>query len=108
MDTKQLSEILEEQAMVRARKFLDKARDEYMKAVNLRGTPTIVTTTQRNMDEEVFVDLYKFLADFTDQLMVKREQGIKAVAIQDFLKKFESFQSHMLTIEQYAQDMVDG
>lgn len=108
MDTGQLAVILQDQAIGKEKAMMDKVIDQCMSGLRLSGTSFIVNTTRVGTDEEVAVDVYKFFQAFKIQLLAKRDQSIRTDAIRDFLNKFESFQSHMLTIEQYAQDMVEG
>lgn len=109
METNKLCEVLEERAMTDARKHLRSVVDKFNKDIGLAGTTEyiIIKGDKKYSDREMGTYISTMLNAIVDQLIAKREKGIRAKAVSDFMKQFESFQNHMLTIEQYAQDMLD-
>lgn len=104
MDTKQLSDILADRAMRKARDTLVRAANTYTSALRLSGTNFAIKLTEGDGMNMVTINTttMKILDSITEQLLASRAEGIKAGAIEDFLSDFQSFKKNMLDLEQYA------
>lgn len=109
METNKLCEILHKQAIDKTTDDLQRAAEQYQKSLGLYNEGTKYIVFRDEEGKEVFKEtFYKILGVISSQLIGERSDKIKAAALKDFMDKFKSFNTHLLTIEQYAQDMMES
>ena len=106
MDINQLTKILETKAIRLAEEKLNKAKHNYVQACGITSQTAISFPGGEN-NKLVFTSMGVVLDTIIEQLLKNREKDIKAQAISDFLSKFDSYRNHILSLEQYAQEMAE-
>lgn len=116
MDTDKITESLYKTALKDARYQLQRAAQDYRKAISLQGTSETITIEASIGPDiaftkdgkplrkiEVMINYSILIESVTDSLMRIRDKKIRADAITDFLKKFNQFGEYMHQMENYQE-----
>jgi len=103
VETNKMVEILEKKAIDSARYQLQEAAKMYNRAIGLSCTAESIKLKNKTDGTEIIISTSNIFREITDQLIIKRTDGIKTEAIKDFLNKFDNFQQHIDALQNYEE-----
>ena len=115
MSTNKICEALEARAMREAREHLDRSLQAYRQAINMQGSDFTFPFYDKDGEEKTFYNaagkalprfsFHDTMKAITENLMRRRESGIKKAAVDRFMEQFGLFNSVLQDIAARAEEM---